>query len=65
MRDWTLAIVRRLTDGVHALETEFDGLPVWMDPEIDPTAFLIDELKRKASAGGMLMIGNRARRRGH
>ncbi len=56
LRDWTRALVRRLTDGLHALETEFDGLHVWMDPEIDPTAYLTDELKGKASACGILMI---------
>ncbi len=56
LRDWTQALVRRLTEGLHALETEFDGLHVWMDPEIDPTACLTDELKGKASACGILMI---------
>ena len=56
LRDWTQALVRRLTDGLHALETEFDGLHVWMDPEIDPTAYLTDELKGKAGACGILMI---------
>jgi TIR domain len=56
LRDWTQALVRRLIDGLHALETEFDGLHIWMDPEIDPTAYLTDDLREKASACGVLMI---------
>ena len=45
LRDWSQALVRRLKDGLHALETEFDDLKVWMDPDIG-----------KASACGILMI---------
>jgi len=56
LRDWTRALVRRLNDRLHALETEFDGLDIWMDPEIDPTAYLTPELRLKASACGVLMI---------
>ena len=56
LRDWTRALVRRLQDQIHSLETEFDGLHIWMDPEVDPTAFLTDELKGKASGCGVLMI---------
>jgi hypothetical protein len=56
LRDWSQALIRRLEDGLHALETEFDGLDVWMDPDIDPTAYLTDELKEKAGACGVLMI---------
>ena len=40
LRDRTQALIRRLNDRLHALETEFDDLHIWMDPEIDPTAYL-------------------------
>lgn len=56
LRDWTQDLIRTLRDRLHALETEFDGLHIWMDPEIDPTAHLTDELKGKAGACGVLMI---------
>jgi hypothetical protein len=56
LRDWTRALIHRLRVGLHALKTEFDGLDIWMDPEIDPTAYLTPELKAKAGACGVLMI---------
>ena len=56
LRDWTRALIHRLRVGLHALKTEFDGLDIWMDPDIDPTAFLTPELKAKAGACGVLMI---------
>ena len=42
LRDWTRDLIVRLEDGLHSLETEFDDLDLWMDPEIDPTAYLTD-----------------------
>ncbi len=59
LRDWSQALVRRLKDGLRALKTEFDGLDVWMDPDIDPTALLTDDLRAKASRCGVLMIVKR------
>jgi hypothetical protein len=56
LRDWTQALIRRLNDRLHALETEFDDLHIWMDPEIDPTAYLTPELRAKAGECGVLMI---------
>jgi hypothetical protein len=56
LRDWTRALIHRLRVGLHALKTEFDGLDIWMDPDIDPTAFLTPELRAKAGACGVLMI---------
>ena len=56
LRDWTQALIRRLNDRLHALETEFDDLRIWMDPEIDPTADLTSEIRTKVSACGVLMI---------
>ena len=50
------ALIEKLKAGLHALETEFDGLEIWMDPAIDPTALLTDELEGKANACGVLMI---------
>jgi hypothetical protein len=55
LRDWTRALIRRL-EYLLSLDTEFDDLKLWMDPQIDPTAFLTDDLKAKASACGVLMI---------
>jgi hypothetical protein len=56
LRDWTQALIRRLKDHIRSLETEFDGLRLWMDPDIDPTVYLTPDLKAKANACGVLMI---------
>jgi hypothetical protein len=56
LRDWTQALIGRLEQGLHALETEFDDLHLFIDPKIDPTAQLSDDLKGKARACGVLMI---------
>ena len=56
LRDWSRDLVEKLKAGLHALRTEFDSLEVWMDPAIDPTARLTEELKGKANACGVLMI---------
>jgi TIR domain len=56
LRDWTRNLIDRLREGLHALETEFDGLDIWMDPQKDPTAQLTDELRAKASRCAVLMI---------
>jgi hypothetical protein len=56
LRDWTRDLVSRLKAGLRALQTEFDDLQVWMDPDVDPTAYLTDELKEKAGGCGILMI---------
>jgi hypothetical protein len=56
LNTWTQTVIHRLVDGLHALETEFDGLQVWMDPIVDPTTHLTDELKAIAGASGVLMI---------
>ena len=56
LRDWTRNLIDRLREGLHALETEFDGLDIWMDPQKDPTAQLTDELRAKANRCAVLMI---------
>ena len=56
LRDWTQALIRRLRDRLHSLETEFDDLHLWMDPELDPTADLTSELRDKASGCAALVI---------
>ncbi len=56
LRDWTQALIGRLDEGLHALETEFDDLDLFIDRKIDPTAHLSDDLKGKAGACGVLMI---------
>jgi hypothetical protein len=56
LRDWTRDLIRRLRDRLQALETEFDDLHLWMDPELDPTADLKTELRDKASRCGALVI---------
>ena len=56
LRDWTQALIRRLTDQLHSLETEFDELHLWMDAQIDPTEYLTSDLKTRASACGVLMV---------
>jgi hypothetical protein len=56
LRDWTRGLIHRLNDRLHALETEFDDLKIWMDDEIDPSAYLTPEIREKASSSGVLMI---------
>jgi hypothetical protein len=56
LRDWTRNLIERLRERLHALETEFDGLNIWMDPAIDPTAQLTDDLRDKTSRCAVLMI---------
>jgi hypothetical protein len=56
LRDWSRALIARLKDGLRDLRAEFDDLDIWMDPDLDPTAQLTDELKGKAGACGVLMI---------
>src|SRR6516164_207235 len=56
LRDWTRNLIVRLKDGLRDLRAEFDNLDIWMDPDLDPTAQLTDELKGKAGACGVLMI---------
>ena len=56
LRDWTQAVVERLRETIVSLETEFDNLHIWMDPEIDPTAFLTADLKARVGACGVLII---------
>jgi TIR domain len=56
LRDWTQALIRRLNDRLRSLETEFDDLRIWMDPDIDPTVYLTPDLREKAGASGVLMI---------
>jgi hypothetical protein len=56
LRDWTQALIRRLGDQVRSLEPKFKELHLWMDPEIDPTAELTDELRKTVSNSAVLMI---------
>jgi hypothetical protein len=49
LRDWTQALIRRLGDQVRSLEPKFKELHLWMDPEIDPTAELTDELGKRSA----------------
>ncbi len=56
LRDWSWDLVDRLKAGIRSLKSEFDGLEVWMDPDIDPTVLLTDDLRMKAGGCGVLMI---------
>jgi len=56
LKDWTLELIRRLENDVHAVDTEFDDLIIWRDEKIDPTIYLSDELRSKVTSSGILMI---------
>lgn len=56
LKDWTLELIRRLETDIQLVDTAFDGLHIWRDEQIDPTAHLSDELRGKVSSSGILMI---------
>jgi hypothetical protein len=56
LKRWTIALVHELIAEIRAIDTEFDGLDVWLDEHLDPTAHLTDELRHKVGSSGILMI---------
>jgi hypothetical protein len=51
----------RFEDQIGSLEDEVDGLNIWCDRGLDPTAHLTDNLKGKVGACGVLIIVMRKR----
>ena len=56
LKEWTHGLIQRLESQILSLDPEFDDLGVWMDPQIDPTAQLTDELRGRVSKSGVLII---------
>jgi TIR domain len=56
LKRWMQTLVRRLESQIRSLHGEFDELNLWIDRQLDPTAFLTEELSRKVSRSGVLMI---------
>ena len=56
LKQWTHALIRKLEGQILALDDEFDDLHIWMDAQIDPTAHLSEELRRKVATSGVLLI---------
>ena len=56
LKEWTHKLVARLEAQIDSLEDEFDGLKIWFDRELDPTAHLTEALKTKVGGSGVLII---------
>jgi hypothetical protein len=56
LRDWTLELIRRLETGLRLADNEFDGLLIWRDEQIDPTAHLTEQLRANVGHSGILII---------
>ncbi|MEA2759544.1 MAG: hypothetical protein QOH65_2157 [Methylobacteriaceae bacterium] len=56
LKAWTCALIRALEDQILSLDPEFDGLDIWIDEKIDPTAHLTEGLRAKVGASGVLII---------
>jgi hypothetical protein len=56
LKDWTLALIRRLETDIRAIDTEFDDLHIWRDEHLDPTSYLSDEIRGKVESSAILMI---------
>jgi hypothetical protein len=56
LKRWTVALIRELEAEIRDYDDEFDNLHIWFDEQIDPTAHLTDELRRKVKASGVLLI---------
>jgi hypothetical protein len=56
LKRWTVALIRELEAEIRSYDEEFDKLHIWFDEQIDPTAHLTDELRRKVKSSGVLMI---------
>jgi hypothetical protein len=56
LKRWTIKLVSELIAEIHAIDTEFDNLDVWIDEHLDPTAKLSEELRKRVSSAGILII---------
>ncbi len=56
LKRWTVALIRELEAEIRSYDDEFDKLHIWFDEQIDPTAHLTEELRRKVKSSGVLMI---------
>ena len=56
LRDWTQALIARLEGRLRSLGTDFKDLRLWIDPKIDPTVNLTDQLKETVSRSGLLIV---------
>jgi len=56
LKAWTHKLIARLKAQIESLEDEFDGLDVFYDGELDPTARLTEAIKAKVDGSGVLII---------
>jgi hypothetical protein len=56
LKRWTTGLIRELGAEIRDTHTDFDDLHVWFDEQIDPTAHLTEELRRKVRSSAILMI---------
>ncbi len=56
LKRWTTGLIRALGAEIRDCDAEFDDLHIWFDEQIDPTAHLTDELRRKVMSSAILMI---------
>lgn len=56
LKRWSQALIDRLNADVLSLFTDFDELTIWDDRNLDPTAALTDELRKKVERSCLLLI---------
>ncbi len=56
LKHWTVGLIRELTAEIRDYDDEFDDLHIWFDEQIDPTAHLTEELRRKVKSAAILLI---------
>src|SRR5262245_24652430 len=56
LRRWSWAMIDSLKAEIGSLFTDFDGLKIWDDRSLDPTAALTDELRKTVQRSCLLLI---------
>ncbi len=53
---WSQRLTKELESNLLDLETEFDDFDIFIDPELDPTLPLTEQLRDKVQKSGLLMV---------
>lgn len=56
LKRWSHRLIQNLETDIIAVDPEFRDLQIWHDKQIDPTAHLTDELRKKVRSAGILLI---------